>query len=150
VGHLILDLLPRAVDIESYLAICALKARYCRFIDQKDYASLPDLFTDDVTWEREGRRFEGRDAVVAFISGAMDTMTTVHMVANPELGAFTETTASFTWAMQDHLEVIDSDPPEIVLGYGHYSDEFRLESQGWRISRVVLTRTRVDRSAGNR
>jgi len=35
-------------------------------------------------------------------------------------------------------------PGDTIRGYGHYHEEYRKEKGGWRISKLKLTRLRVD------
>jgi SnoaL-like domain len=53
-------------EFADWLAICSLKARYCRCLDTEDWVGYADCFTEDLTLDTSpagGARVEGREAV---------------------------------------------------------------------------------------
>src|ERR1700745_1688846 len=81
-----------------------LKARYCRFLDTKDWAAWRALFADDFvsdTSEAGGKRIEGADAFVAFVRRTIAARVTVHQVPAPELELTSPATARGVWALED-------------------------------------------------
>jgi uncharacterized protein (TIGR02246 family) len=132
-------------DIE---AIKQLKARYCRLMDTKDWASYRLLFTDDVvmdTTESGGEIVSGADAFVAFLVTAIGEAVTVHQCHTPEIELIAPGRAAGVWAMEDMLRFPDGSE---LHGYGHYHETYEQSSHGWRISSSRLTRLRMDFGPG--
>lgn len=132
-------------NFADWLAICNVKARYCRLLDTKDWAGWGDLFTEDCrldTTASGGPVYNGRAEIVAGVKQAIDPAKTAHQVHSPEIEIDGDS-ARAVWAMQDR--VIWSD--EIALtGYGHYHEDYRRCGDGqWRISAQSLTRLIVER-----
>lgn len=131
-------------DIEQ---IKQLKARYFRFLDGRDWASLRMLFTDDCVFESEGTR--GVDGPDAFISRVKELITpgiSVHQGFMPEITITGPDAATGVWAMHDYLEYEDRPGQRGLHGYGHYAEGYRRDAaRGWLISEWRLTRLRVDR-----
>lgn len=70
-------------DIEE---IKQLKARHCRLVDTKDWAGWSETcLTEDFHLDSGGGVQDGRDAVVANVSAALNDASTVHHVYTPEI-----------------------------------------------------------------
>ena len=129
-------------DIE---AIKQLKARYFRLLDTKRWQEWGDVFTADAsldsTDDAPHARAEGRDAIVALVSGAVGQAVTVHHGHMPEIELTAPDSARGIWAMEDHLE-FPGDPPALVVhGRGHYHEEYERSADGaWRIKSLRLVR----------
>ena len=97
------SLLRRLLDIEE---IKALKARYFRTLDQRDWAGFGRVFAVDAVLEvPEADMVErGREAIVAAVSGALTGARTVHHGHMPEIEITGADTATGTWAMFDYVE----------------------------------------------
>ena len=89
---------------------------------------------------------EGRDAIVASVSGALEGTRTVHHGHMPEIEITGPDTATGTWAMADYVEWPSGAAGERVgiQGYGHYVEEYVRHDGEWRIARSRLDRLRVD------
>ena len=130
-------------DIEE---ITRLKARYCRFLDAKDWAAWRELFSDDFvgdTSEAGGRKIVGADAFVDFVRGTLGAPSrkTVHQVHAPEIELTSETTARGIWALEDLVRFA---PGLDMHGYGHYHETYEKQDGQWRIRSSKLTRLRED------
>jgi SnoaL-like domain len=130
-------------EIES---IKQLKARYCRFLDTKDWVAWRGLFTDDFesdTSEAGGKVIAGADDFVAFVrkTFARPSQPTAHQVHTPEIEVTSETTARGIWALQD---VVRFGPGVTLVGYGHYHETYEKCDGQWRIKSSKLTRLRED------
>ena len=126
-------------DLES---IKALKARYFRSMDSKDWAALAECFTADLHADfrlAPGMLSEGREQYMEDLVAALENATTVHHGHMPEIEFVDENNATGTWAMEDIVDM-----PGIALrGWGHYHECYRRESGGWRICSIRLTRLRL-------
>jgi ketosteroid isomerase-like protein len=131
---------------EDWLAICNVKARYCRFLDTKDWAGYAGVFTDDLVLDTSpsgGKCVEGRDAAVAYVRSSIseDTITTHHVHA-PEI-TIDGDRATAIWAMQDRNLWPSG---RKLLGFGHYHEVYRREGGEWKIAESVLTRINMEMS----
>jgi uncharacterized protein (TIGR02246 family) len=131
-------------------AIRQLKARYFRLMDAKDWASMRDVFTDDVVMDMTGaggRLITGADEFMAGLQEILAGAVTVHHGHMPEIEVTSATTATGIWALHD----IVIWPDGLRLdGYGHYHETYEKVDGLWRIASSTLTRlhtdfTRVDR-----
>ena len=133
------------MDVEQLIAIeeiKRLKYAYLRCLDQKDFAGLHDLFTDDATAAYSGGRYvyEGRDAIVSFISTNMgrEAFHSSHRVHHPEIDVDGDR-ATATWALDD--VVVDADWDFILVGAAFYEDAYLRTADGWRITHTGYRRS---------
>jgi uncharacterized protein (TIGR02246 family) len=131
------DEVQRLADIE---AIKALRARYTRAVDSKDWELFADSLAEDARLSTDHGVTEGREAMVTFISQALATPITVHHVHQPEIELTGPDSATGIWAMNDY---VDFDTFSL-RGYGHYNEEYVRTPDGWKIKSSTLTRLRVD------
>jgi hypothetical protein len=123
-----------------------LKARYCRFLDAKDWNAWRGIFTDDFisdTSEAGGKLINGGDEFVAFVRKNLGARhrTTVHQVHAPEIELISETSARGIWALEDFVRFA---PGLNLRGYGHYTETYEKTEGIWRIKASKLTRLRED------
>ena len=136
--------------------IKALKARYCRFLDTKDWAGLAGLFLDhavlDVAQDTGNPPLGGREAIIAQIRFAVDDAATSHQVHTPEIAFEGADVANGVWAMQDRVvwQVGKSPLPGVasITGYGQYHETYRLTAEGWQFASIRLTRFHIDSHPG--
>jgi len=139
------------IDLPTFIAICELKARYCRLLDTKDWVGFADLFTEDFELDTTGSGgavVRGRDAAMAMVRASIDTATTAHQVHAPEI-THDGDTAIVTWAMQDRVlfgpERVAQVGAAGLTGYGHYHERYVRQNGKWRISASRLTRLHMDK-----
>jgi hypothetical protein len=143
--------MTNTANFSDWLAICELKARYCRSLDSKDWAGYGDCFTEGFLLDTRpagGYVIEGRDEAVKLVRGSVETAETAHQVHNPEI-SFDEDGASGIWAMEDRVQW---GPDRIArmgnlghTGWGHYRERYVKCADGkWRIAASTLSRLRVD------
>jgi hypothetical protein len=135
-------------------AIRALKARYFRMMDVKDWAGLeqvfaPDLiadFRDSAGSRDESQLTHGAAAYVAKLAPILEGVTTVHHGHMPEIEIQSADSATGIWAMEDKLWVGEGSilPFRWMHGYGHYHERYARMDGQWRIAEIRLTRLRVD------
>jgi hypothetical protein len=131
------------LEIES---IKQLKARYCRYLDTKDWTAWRGLFTDDFlsdTSQAGGKVIRGADDFVAFTRRNIgkDSQPTVHQVHAPEIELTSATTARGVWALNDIVRLA---PALNLNGFGHYHETYEKTGGHWRIKSSKLTRLRTD------
>jgi uncharacterized protein (TIGR02246 family) len=138
-------LVQRLLDIED---IKQLKARYFRSLDTKDWDAFGAVFARDGVLEvpEVDTVTNGREAIVAFVSRALDGARTVHHGHMPEIELTSPDTARATWAMFDYVEWPPGENGGRVglQGFGHYVEEYVRDRGTWRISRSRLERLRLD------
>lgn len=127
------------------VAITALKARYCRYLDTKRWEAWRALFTDGFVSDTSaagGQVITGADEFVAYIRATLGAgRPTVHQVHNPEIALTSATTATGVWALHD---VVHLGPGLDLHGYGHYHETYEKHGDAWRIAASALTRVRED------
>ncbi|HSW12726.1 MAG TPA: nuclear transport factor 2 family protein [Solimonas sp.] len=127
--------------IKDYIDLCAAQARYCRFLDTKDWDAYRELLTEDYELDiSEGTGIPlivGRDQAITTIRASVGAAKTVHQVHNPEIRVNGDE-AQATWALQDRL-VFSSDRPAIT-GYGHYHQRWVRRNGEWKLAALRLTR----------
>jgi hypothetical protein len=130
-------------NFSDWLAICNLKAAYCRLLDTKDWEGWGQLFTEDFRQDVSGSGggvFHGREAAVAATRGAIETTKTAHQVHFPEI-TIDGDTASAIWPLQDRLIWEDG---RSLTAFGHYHEHYVRTADGWRMSEQKLTRLIMD------
>jgi hypothetical protein len=127
-------------------AIKQLKARYCRYLDAKDWVAWRELFADDFTSViagAGGRQTVGADDFVVYVRRTLgkSSQPTVHQVYAPEITLTSPTTATGVWALNDVVRLI---PAVTLHGYGHYHETYEKNETHWRIKSSTVTRLRED------
>lgn len=139
-------------DLIAIEAIRQLKARYCRFVDTKQWDRLAELFLPEARLYGFGSVGDGGTPAefVAGISKRLAKVIAIHHVHNPEIELTGPDTARGIWPMMDYLEFPDGDAPHEApnnrgfMGWGHYEEEYRSTADGWKFSFMRLTRLRID------
>jgi hypothetical protein len=131
------------VEVES---IKQLKARYCRYLDTKDWDSWRSVFTDDFvgdTTDAGGRVIVGVDDFIAYTRNTIGkaSQATVHQVYAPEIELTSATSAWGIWALNDVVSLV---PALTLHGYGHYHETYEKIDGRWHIRSSKLTRLRED------
>ena len=135
-----------ATTLLAIESIKQLKARYCRYLDAKDWAAWRSIFTDDFvsdTAEAGGKLIIGADDFVAFTRSNIgrQSQSTAHQVHAPEIELTSATTARGVWALQD---VVRFGRGMTLVGYGHYHETYENIAGKWLIKSSKLTRLRED------
>lgn len=134
-----------AVDFADWVAICEVKARYCRLLDTKDWAGYAALFTEDAVLDTGPAggygAIEGPANFVPMVTKSLAEANTCHHVHSPEI-AVEGDEATVTWAMQDRVHMPGRGMS--FTGFGHYHERYRRTDGGWKIAFSQLTRLHVD------
>lgn len=131
-----------APDFADWLAICNVKAAYCRLLDTKDWEGWKQLFTEDCVIDTRpsgGTLEEGRERFVAMVRQSLAEAKTAHQVHSPQI-VIDGDRAEVVWAMQDRVIKDDFS----LTGYGHYHEIYVRTGGEWRIARQTLDRLIVD------
>jgi hypothetical protein len=131
-------------------AIKALKARYFRFVDTKDWDALRSLFVSGATLHFAHRTNEPEAAEMAIsrISKILlPGVVSVHNGGIPEIDIDGDR-ATAIWPMSDLLVFPVDRPNPFGLarlhGYGHYHERYERRDGAWRIAALRLDRLHVD------
>jgi hypothetical protein len=132
--------------------IMGLKARYCRFLDTKDWDGLTSLFLEDAVLDVEqdtgNPPIHGRAGIIEQIRVAVIDAATSHQVHTPEISLMSNDRAEGIWAMQDRVVWHPSKSPipgvASITGYGQYHETYRRLDDGWKFASLRLTRFQVD------
>jgi hypothetical protein len=140
-------------DLIRIEEIKQLKARYCFYLDTKQWDDFAGTLAEDITIDCDtavstnGRdpqtlpRVTGRATQRRAIEQLAAEAYTVHQVHSPIIELTSATTAKGIWAMED---VIDK-PGFYLHARGHYHETYRKEADGkWYIASIHLTRTLVE------
>ncbi len=140
-------------DVKKLLAleeIRALKARYFRCIDTKDWDGLKRLFVADavvdISDDKPGCIIKGREAFIESVSQSLRDCVSVHHGHCPEITLTSDTTAEGIWAMEDVLQWGEgaASPVRSLQGYGHYFETYECIDGHWLFRTVRLKRLRTD------
>lgn len=133
-------------DLEELVAarrIATLKARYCRFVDAKDWAGLPGLFCADATLHFPPILAAplALDAAIAFMRDRLDGLATIHRVHQSEIELLTETSGRGVWRMSDILTPqSQARRGDGMRGFGDYHETYARVGGDWRIKSLTLQR----------
>jgi len=142
-----MDAVEKLIAMEE---IRALKARYFRCVDTKDWQGFGDVFAEDALFDISddvpGAVITGREKIAAAASVPLTHCVSVHHGHCPEIEITSPTTAGGIWAMEDILRwSADADTPLRALhGYGHYIETYERIDGAWKIKTMKLKRLRVD------
>ena len=131
--------------IEAYIAISKVKARYCRFLDTKDWESFRGLMTADFTLDvsdgTDMPLIQGPEEAIGMICRSIGEAVTAHQVHSPEIELDGDE-AAVIWAMQDRLVYGPGKPS--LTGFGHYFERYRRVDGEWKITSLRLKRLHLD------
>ena len=129
-------------------AVRNLKASFHRALDDKDWAAVGELITDDCEFgfgPDPSQRVTGAAAFVAAVSQALATGSTVHRATQPQLRVLDEHTVHGRWAQHDIMVAPDGTATQT---FGDSEEQYVLGADGrWRIgvsqyvNRVTLAPT---------
>lgn len=130
------DIQTRLQRLEDLEQLRDLKHRYAALCDTEyDAEGLADLFTEDAVWDGGMLgRYEGRDAIRAFFTGAAQQMPfTIHQVSNALLKIDGDR-ATGRWYLWQPCVTGD----QALWLAGTYEDYYRRDAGAWHFERVDL------------
>lgn len=123
----------------DYWQIAAVKARYFRFMDLKQWSELRGIFTDDAVFDHPTvGTFDDIDAAIAALEASIGGRWTSHEGSIPDITLEGPDRASGVFAMTGHAMI---DQEQMGRTFGHYYDEFRRVDGEWRMSLMRLVST---------
>lgn len=139
-------------QLQARVAISEVKARYCRFLDTKNWDGYASLFTEDFELDvSEGTSLpviRGRDAALQQIRASIGDARTAHQVHTPEISFVSDDEARVIWAMQDRVLFGAEHAARLgfsgLTGYGHYHERYVRIGGEWKIAASRLTRLHLD------
>ena len=133
-------------EIAAHLEIQALKARYFRCVDGKDWEQLESLFVPDATLffpEAQEEPLALRKSI-AFIAEGIGEGVSIHHGHMPEISIHSPTRASAIWAMEDRIYwPADRASPlglRTLHGFGHYHEDYEKVDGRWLIRSLKVVR----------
>ncbi len=129
-------------------AVKQLKYAYLRHLDLKEWDAVANLFTPDVvsTYSDGKHSYRGRDAVMAFLSGALShqRVVTKHQVHHPEITVSDDlSTAHGIWYLTDAvINTVSRDAAKhfCIAGTAFYDEHYVKTADGWKISSIGYKR----------
>ena len=127
----------------DFEAIRQLKYKYLRCLDTKQWDELAETFTADATAAYDSGRyaFEGRDAIMEFLRGALGSpkVVSMHHGHHPELELVEPGSARGRWYLEDM--VIFTEANMVIRGAAFYEDEYIKVGGRWLIRHTGYVRT---------
>ena len=119
------------------------KARYFRFMDERDWQALGDTLAEDIDFEHPTvGRHHGRDQTVAALQVRLGRLSfTAHHGSMPEIRIDSADSASGIWSLHSCVISVAKPgqaPPVPFQGYGRYFDTYRKKGNVWRIATLRL------------
>lgn len=151
-----MDLAEKLWHLEE---IKSIKARYCRYCDDKNWDGYFSLFAEDAVLDlRTGTSTDatsaddfsdayqvGKANIIPWVTkSASQVARSVHHCHTPEIEFTSDTTANGIWALEDRLDFIESAPLRGIHAFGHYHETYGYIDGKWLITSCRLTRLRVD------
>ena len=106
---------------------------YARGIDERDYERVASSFADRFTAFYGPRRFEDRDALVAFVRGVEHFASTTHFFGHQVTHVRADEAVAQTYALITHRSGWE-DADEWTVGGPSYWDRLVREEGGWRVA----------------
>jgi len=134
------------MDLVTLEEIRQLKYRYLRYVDQKLWDEMADVFTENATVDYGTQvfgkplRLGSRDEIIAYFRANLGPeVITVHAAGQPEITVDGDT-ATGTWRFED--TVIATEHRIVVTGAAYYQDRYERGADGkWRIAHTGYVRT---------
>lgn len=121
-------------------AISDLLIDFARCLDEDDYEAYAANFTEDAILELPFRTHHGRAGLAESVRGDLGVFArTHHLSANHAITIDENTATSRSYVQAAHVKDVADDSDVAMLG-GWYQCEYRRTPDGWRFTRVQLSR----------
>jgi 3-phenylpropionate/cinnamic acid dioxygenase small subunit len=135
------DQAPVTKDLPREIAL--LKARYCQWLDGKEWDRWASLFTEDAVLQvgpSADATVRGRAGIKRLLTRQLRRARTLHQVWEPELTPESSGCVRVVWKMRDRVET----PLYVLEGEGFYEDRYVQSDDAWKIASVRLHRNKVE------
>lgn len=133
------DLAAELDRLHALEDVRALKHRYLRCLDTKQWQEFEDCFVPEATGDYNGLVFDDRAALVDYMRTHMGPgLISLHQAHHPEVEVDGER-ATGRWYLQD--KVIVAEHGFMLEGAAIYDDRYVRTAQGWRIAHTGYRRT---------
>jgi ketosteroid isomerase-like protein len=135
---LIEELAIRLDRVEAELALHRLANDYCIGADHRDLARWQSVWTSDAVWQTSpDRAYRGIEEITAAVTGQWQAFPIMqHSTANHVVQVTGETGTGHC----DVIVQIQLGDGRWLVGGGAYQDEYRRETDGWKIARRTVVR----------
>jgi hypothetical protein len=123
------------VDDVDIAALLHLKDRAFQAIDEREWAALAALYTDDARFEGFAVSARGGDGFAAALRIHIGDARTVHRWAEPGFTVLGPDRVRATWATHSTVTRVDS-----LQVFGYQTDLFERAGSTWLISAQIMTR----------
>ena len=124
-------------EVADRLALRELVERYARIPDDRDYALVDEIFSEDATLAGPGFELAGREAIRAAMQQIEQYSATLHCVHNHLVEIDADAATGEVWCVANHLHEVDGVPSKLDWGI-RYRDAYAREAGSWRIARREL------------
>ena len=124
-------------ELADRMALRDLVSRYPGIPDDRNYALVDEVFTEDAELVGPGFSLTGREQIRVGMQAIEQYSATLHCVHNHTIELAGDTARGETYCVANHLHEVDGVPYKLDWGV-RYSDHYRRDSGGWRISRREL------------
>jgi hypothetical protein len=139
------------LQLEAMELIRQRKAKYCRYLDTKQFDKWEQLFKSDakiVFYNIDNLVKVEFGSVAEFFPGTrglFSTAQTIHQTHNSEIEFKSDTEATAIWSMEDwHIYAPEGgNPSKTMHGYGFYYETWELVNGEWKLASLELRRNIV-------
>lgn len=124
-------------ELTERLALRDLVTRYAGIPDDRNYALVDEVFTEDAVLIGPGFSLAGREQIREGMAAIEQYSATMHSVHNHSVEISGDRARGLTYCVANHLHEVEGVAHKLDWGV-RYNDEYRREARGWRISRREL------------
>jgi len=124
-------------EVEDRLALRGLVDRYAQIPDDRNYALVDDLFSEDATLVGPGFELAGRELIRQGMQAIEQYSATLHSMHGQVVEIDGDEASGDTWCIANHIHEKDGRPHKLDWGI-RYKDRYRRDAAGWRIARREL------------
>ncbi len=124
-------------DVETESSCRDFVVRWFRALDDRDYETLAESFTEDGVWERGSERLVGPDAVRAAMATRAADLETQHLALNMVVDIESEDRAIVSYTIMTYAQLTDK--PYHLHGMFRAADHLTRTAAGWRLVRRSAT-----------
>ena len=124
-------------ELEDRQLLRELVDRYARIPDDRDYALVDVVFTEDATLVGPGFELSGRELIREGMQSIERYSATLHSMHGHLVEVNGDEATGDTWCVANHIHEKDGRPHKLDWGI-RYKDRYRRDAAGWRIAHREL------------